>query len=153
MIKFLLLILSVTQMSKCNNTKQLTPSPLLKVYRATSQAWSGGVVGSGKGINYQFYLPAADTVYAFDSAWVDGYRLALKRFSSTENKDTLILQASAFFSTRNFDGDQKTMSPDLAPLPAEKIKCAALLRYQLNKDQAIEYCVTVIQILPRINYP
>ena len=153
MLKYLLIILTVTQLSKCNRTIQNENPPVVKVYRATSQQWSGGAHGSGKGTNYQFFLPAADTALTFDSAWVDGYRLALKRFSSVKNKDTLIIQASAFFSDGGRNGDEKKTTPDAASIPSDKIKCTAVLRFRFNKNAPNEYCVTVIQVLPRLNYP
>ena len=38
---------------------------------ATSQAWSGGAAGSGRGINYIIYLDMKNTSdYTFDSLWV-----------------------------------------------------------------------------------
>ncbi len=140
-------------MSKCNRNLQSDNFPLMKIYRATSQKWSGGVAGSGKGIYYQFYLPAADSALTFDSVWVDGYRLSLKRYSSVENKDTFILQADAYFTAGSFDANTKPSGPDMEQLPSDKIKCAGLMRYKFRNSLPVEYCIPIIEKLPPLNYP
>ena len=146
-------MLTVTQLSKCNKSISENNSPVVTVYRATSQHWTGGAIGSGKGIYYQFYLPAADSVYRFDSAWVDGYRLSVKRVSSVANSDTLILQANAFFSNEGFGNQSKSSQPDSVILPDDKKNCAAVIRYNFHGKLSAEFCVTKVQVLPRLNYP
>lgn len=97
MIKYLLIILIVTQMDKCNQQDSVKSKSDLKIYYGTSQSWSGGAMGSGRGTNYRFYISRADSTIAFDSVWVNGYRLALKKEMTSVQKIHWYLMLQHFF--------------------------------------------------------
>ncbi len=154
MIKYLLIILTVTQMSKCNQQGSVKSKPEMKIYYGTSQSWSGGAMGSGKGTNYRFYISRSDSTIAFDSVWVNGYRLALKKRNDFSSKDTLVFDATAFFP------GSKPNAPEGVPEkkgPVESLKPCCddalfVIRFIFDNDKDF-LSSSSLRILPRINYP
>ncbi len=154
MIKYLLVLLTVTQISKCNQSTTSTSKPELKIYYGTAQSWSGGAMGSGKGTNYLFYLTQADSVYSFDSIWINGYRLALNKRNDYSSKDTLVLSASAFFpGNRPYapEGAIEKKGPDQEAKPCCE-ESTFVIRYILTGNK-IFLSSTSLKILPKLNYP
>lgn len=134
MIKYLLMLLTVTQATTCNRNNPAKNIKTVDFHYATSQTWVGGAMGSGKGINYQFFLTAVDTDYSFDSAWVNGYRLAVNHNSELSGNDTLVLDAAAFFpgqGPKAPEGNATKKGPDESPKPCcEDSK--VVIRYSYN---------------------
>ena len=136
MLKYIFILLTVTQASNCHQPSGKTKKEI-KFHYATSQIWVGGNMGSGKGTNYQFFLSPVDTSYQFDSAWVNGYRLPVKINSELSTTDTLVLDAAAFFADSGPqapEGNKKKKGPDEALKPC----CAdskVVLRYFLNGNK------------------
>ncbi len=142
-------------MDRCNHPTQTNSSkPELKIYYGTSQSWSGGAIGAGKGTNYRFYLSATDSTYGFDSVWINGYRLALKKRNDYSSGDTLVLDALAFFpGSRPIapEGSSEKKGAEEAAMPC----CAGasfVIRYIFNNNKD-HLTSDELKILPRINYP
>lgn len=154
MIKYLLLLLTITKMSQCNQPTSNSPKHELKIYFVTAQSWSGGAMGSGRGTNYLFYLSPADSFYSFDSVWVNGYRLSLKKRTDYSSKDTLVLTATAFFPGSKPappEGSAERKGPDEAVKPC----CAdasIVIRY-FSDGNKFFLSSSALKILPKLNYP
>ncbi len=137
MIKYLLILLTVTQASKCNRTSDKSQTNEIKFHYGTSQTWVGGNMGSGKGTNYHLYISPVDSTFQFDSVWVNGYRLEVKRNTELSTNDTLVLNAAAFFpgsGPKAPEGNYARKNPDEAPPPC----CAdakVVIRYFLNGNK------------------
>lgn len=159
MHKYLLVILAITQMIQCHRgvggekTDNGGDKTIhVEVYRATSQQWVGGAVGSGKGIKYRFYLPIEDDVFDFDSVWVAGYRLEAKKLIDELNPDTLIVTANLFIG-----GDAPGLNGNR---PSSSVKaeqkffptCTAVLRFIEKSGAAALTCANNIVVLPKLNY-
>ncbi|GDX52532.1 hypothetical protein LBMAG27_15790 [Bacteroidota bacterium] len=154
MIKYLLLILTITKMSQCNQTTSNSPKHELKIYFATAQSWSGGAMGSGKGTNYLFYLSPPDSSYSFDSVWVNGYRLSLKKRNDYSSKDTMVLAATAFFPGSKPaapEGETEKKGPDEAVKPCF-VDASIVIRYFSNNTK-FYLSSSSLKVLPKINYP
>lgn len=154
MIKYLLILLSISQMSKCNQQTSNSKKNELKIYFGTAQSWSGGAMGSGRGTNYLFYLSPVDSSYSFDSVWVNGYRLHLEKRNDYSSKDTMVLYARAFFpGTRPNapEGEIEKKGPDEAVKPCCEESTFAI-RYIYNNNK-IFLTSSSLKILPKLNYP
>ena len=153
MMKYFLVILAITHFSKCEHGSAGEKEVKVTVLKATSQSWIGGAVGMGKGTQYRFFLPIEDTIFEFDSVWVEGYRIAAEETFDPLSPDTLIVEAKLFFPG-------KGIAPDDGPKPQPPVKtasiypdCPAYLRI-LNQDKSYhsDYCLPKIEVLPRILY-
>ncbi len=154
MMKYLLVLLTISQMSKCRQPNTNSSTHELKIYFGTAQSWSGGAVGSGRGTNYLFYLAPADSAYRFDSVWVNGYRLALKKRNDYSSKDTLVLSATLFFTGNNpesTEGNSKKSIPDESIKPC--CDDASFVIRNIFYGNKNFLSSTSLKILPKLNYP
>lgn len=104
---------------------------------ATSQAWSGGAAGSGRGINYIIYLNMKNTSdYTFDSLWVQEKRLPVAIDERRSAGDTLVLTVTDMTqSIRNID-DMNNASKEVLPVPFPvKADVAGILGYHYKGKQ------------------
>ncbi|MEI7801262.1 MAG: hypothetical protein WCI97_01315 [Bacteroidota bacterium] len=137
MLRRFLFILTVTLLCNCARKVNVESKPELKFYFTTSQTWVGGHIGSGKGINYQFFLSVADSSYQFDSAWVNGYRLSLNRNSELSTNETLVLNAAAFFPSpekNNANENSIQKNPELATPPVYT-EAKVVVRFSLKEKK------------------
>lgn len=107
----MLLVLLSTEKS-CDQQQAL---PLLT---ATSQAWSGGAAGSGRGTNYEITVGIhVATDYTFDSLWVNERRVKVEVNQRKSNGDSLVLSATDMAqSIRNMQ-DLENQSGEVSPIP------------------------------------
>lgn len=104
---------------------------------ATSQAWSGGAAGSGRGINYIIYLNMKNTSdYTFDSLWVQEKRLPVAIDERRSAGDTLVLTVTDMTQNiRNID-DMNNASKEVLPVPFPvKADVAGILGYHYKGKQ------------------
>ncbi len=132
MKSFLILIVFISATKGCEKEQ---PLPLTA---ATSQAWSGGAAGSGRGINYTIYLNMKSSAdYAFDSLWVQDKRLPVAVDVRLSSGDTLVLTATDMTqSIRNID-DLNNADREILPVPFPvNAEAAGILGYHYQGKQA-----------------
>lgn len=143
----LLMVLIATEKS-CSKQDQL---PLLK---ATSQAWSGGAAGSGRGTNYEIWLQVKDMKeYTFDSLWVQDKRLPVEVNERRSNADSLLVTSTDMTQMiRNIQDFEKAgqVVPAI-PLPIP-VTAAAVLGYHYKGKQGFLMIPEWIKLKP-IYYP
>ena len=107
----MLLVLLSTEKS-CDQQESL---PLLA---ATSQAWSGGAAGSGRGTNYEITVGIhIATGYTFDSLWVNERRVKIEVNERKSSGDSLVLSATDMTqSIRNMQ-DLEKQNGEVLPVP------------------------------------
>ncbi len=107
----MLLVLLSTEKS-CDQQEAL---PLLA---ATSQAWSGGAAGSGRGTNYEITVGIhIATGYTFDSLWVNERRVKIEVNERKSSGDSLVLSATDMTqSIRNMQ-DLEKQNGEVLPVP------------------------------------
>ncbi|MBK9732999.1 MAG: hypothetical protein IPO83_17235 [Chitinophagaceae bacterium] len=112
MKNILMLLVLLTSEKTCGQQEQL---PLLK---ATSQAWSGGAAGSGRGTNYEIFLGIHNSAdYTFDSLWVQERRIKVEVNERKSTGDSLILAATDMTqSIRNMQ-DMNKAAEEVQPIP------------------------------------
>ena len=117
--------------------KGCNPSAQLPVAKATSQAWSGGAAGSGRGINYAIYIPVKWTEdYTFDSLWVKEKRLPIDLDKRLSVGDTIVLTATDLTQSIRNIGDIDTFQDEVKPVPLPVSGSAeAVLGYHFKGEQ------------------
>lgn len=130
-----------------------------QIVDATSEAWAGGVKGSGRGVNYRVKLIVnrSSRVLQFDSLWVGerAYNVQASRpfpfqvDDGFKRKDTVIIYASLH---QESDSDGELMPLPQTPRPPIKYDGDALLSYWLKGKRHFKVLKTVRE-LPRVDYP
>ena len=136
----------------------------LLLQRATSQAWVGGVQGSGSGIDYRFRLTLlTDTIPDINEVWI-GQRQFEPRIQLPSGKtaDTLIVGdvievLCHFRRVPVFDGipfESEIVEwrdePEVSEGP--DYEGAALIRYKKNETTS-DLAVPTIDVLPELLFP
>ena len=134
------------------------PEPV-RIIDATSEAWSGGVRGSGRGVNYRIKVVVnrSSNLLQFDSLWVGdrGYDVQASRpfpfqvNDGYKRNDTVILYAK-MYQASNRDGDLIPL-PD-SPKPPIDYEGDALVSYWLRGERYFKV-VNTLRALPRVDYP
>jgi hypothetical protein len=134
------------------------PEPV-KLIEASSESWTGGFKGSGRGVNYRVKIVVnrSSKVLSFDTLWVGerAFQVQASRpnpFNPQDGfskKDTVIIYAS-LHQTTGQDGE-------LLPLPAVNgkqvaYKGEALLSYWL-KGKRHFLVIETFSELPSVDYP
>ncbi|HUM45655.1 MAG TPA: hypothetical protein PLD84_01930 [Chitinophagales bacterium] len=130
-MKYLLFLIFLSAEKSCDVKDQL---PLIK---ATSQAWSGGAAGSGRGTYYNIYLGLKNTSdYTFDSLWVQERRLPVTIKENKTAGDTLLLTVNDMTQTIRNIGDLNKPVEDVVPVPFPiTAKAEAVLGYHYKGKQ------------------
>lgn len=151
MLKIIFMLLSLMLLN-------LRPEPV-KLVSATSESWTGGFKGSGRGVNYRLTLVVnkSSRVLSFDSLWVGDRPFQVQASKPNpfnpadgfQRKDTVIIYAS-LHQGANLDGE-------LLPLPTVDgrqvaYKGEALLSYWL-KGKRHFLVIETLEALPSVEYP
>jgi hypothetical protein len=114
-MKILLFVLIVV-----TNSNSCDQSLTLPVIKATSQQWSGGAAGSGRGVYYTIYLgKISQADFVFDSLWVDGKRLPVAIKPNLSGSDTLVLSSTDFSGVvrKPIDVNGNPQTEEIKPVP------------------------------------
>lgn len=152
--------------SNIANSSNTNPNDELIVLNSTAQKWSGGVKGSGSGINYRFTLITkfASTDLIIDKLWIDTtfHTVEVKQKKSFDinkynSNDTIIIYASDYFKSPDrpkFEGEDKQSTEIEKPniKPPYNYNGAALIGYTLKGVRKYKV-IDSIQKLNPLYYP
>ncbi len=112
-MKYLLMLMVFLSAEKSCDKQQSLP-----LISATSQAWSGGAAGSGRGVNYEIVLGIQNQPdYTFDSLWVNERRVRVEVNERKSAGDSLVLSATDMSqSIRNMQ-DYEKQAEEVKPIP------------------------------------
>ncbi len=153
-MKIYLFMMIMLSGAKGCDSQQPSNKNELPVVKTTSQAWSGGAAGSGRGMYYTIYLIMNNTDdYTFDSLWVQGKRFAVTRKPSNSPMDTVILSVTD--ATNRFpqmaDSSGIIQLPDTINFPIET-SGEGVLGYHYKGSQEYYVIKNWIKLKP-IFYP
>jgi len=154
-MKFAIIILMAMAMGCAASRVSLKNDPV-RVVKATSQRWYGGMEQSGWGTNYRFKVVHDKTAgITFDTIWIEN-RAYIPQLSPYEIQhradfgaiDTLTLYCEYHHS--NYPSDEYREHPPLSVGP--EYDGAALLIYRKDGTR-LSYAIKEITSLPAVYYP
>lgn len=125
---------------------------------STSQNWSGGAAGSGRGVNYIIKVKADTGLkVTADSIWLNEKRLVVRLYRN-ESNDTITLKAMEYFPDHQREKNIRQQQSEFPDKESGKIKSpvpfkgVALLRYFIDEKEKY-FIVKEFKIQPAIYYP
>lgn len=135
----------------------------MRVLRATSQSWSGGIAGRS-GVNYTFLLqcPVAGTSLHFDTLWIGNEPVPLQRIKNGGGDENTLITTNGKM-TRITINARITREQELSPLtnknkingqrPPIPYKGVALLAYKQQHSQKYLIIDRITSQLPSLSFP
>ncbi len=162
--------LNISNQKNNNNitkpSKNTLTSDDFTILSATSRKWTGGIKGSGSGINYQFLLLAnySSSELIIDQLWIDTtfHEIQVKKFrfyniATFSKNDTLIIYANDYFASPDrpkFSEEEKQteVSEKANIKPPYNYASAALVGYKIKGVRKYA-TVSGIKKLAALNHP